>query len=283
MRASSPTASPGGHHDVAQSAVAISNNNGEPHDYNQSARDFTVGADFEKTQLAKELKIVFEEASHKFGFDPSLHQVLDYGSGPGLMALPVAKEEIRIDCYDPSPNMIEQARITFDTAEFDKNIRRNRLVTDTAELEQGSYKIVMVNFVHQCISTKKELSELFRKVRGLLRNDGVLVVMGAHPDYLHVPHAGCHYNVANSADLEDGDKYTGFLRNTRGKPSYMLNGDYFWKINTLHNLADVEGFEEKGRVDIADFDTLARSASRVPAYFRMTFVPHRSPALTGGK
>lgn len=236
-----------------------------------ASRVFADAALFEKTNIIlPTLREVFARACNEHGFNPGKHKILDIGCGPFFIGLGICADGTRVDGYDPEPAMIDVARGVVEDSPAFSDKEKPILTTDMDELTVP-YRMAMLNFVHQTCSTKNELSTLFNQVYDLVEDGGLLVVTGAHPDFLHDKHAACEYDVADSEKLKDGDVYTGRIYDALGKTKFNLTGDHFWTFETLQGVAKKEGFCVKTTSNIDDKPSLSRPASKTPPYFLMTF------------
>jgi|GEM_PF-1806441 len=249
------------------------NDNNLHHDYKIGAGQFELGASNEKMNIiGPELVSTFDmlRASHRFYFEKD--KVIDIGCGPGLLMMPLLTHGINVEGFDPTEEMIQSARASLEGAVFGDGKDKNKvkLTNSIDTLAKESYAAGMLNFVTQTCETKKELKTLFQQAHGLIKDGGVLIVTGAHPEHLHFKHANCEYDVEDSSKMVDGQRYTGRIISDRGTAIYHLSGDYFWHLRTMQKVAEGVGFVHEDTRKIADKGTYVRKASPVPPYFMMT-------------
>ena len=240
--------------------------------YNDSAKQFADAVMFEKAAIiAPALQRAFERAVHwDNNFDPQKDKIIDIGCGPFLLALPFLTKGIHVDGVDIAPNMLEQAQKTL-ARNANVPVNGTRLVDNFNNLAKGAYSFAMMNFVHQCCVNRSELDALFRQANELLKAGSSLVLIGSHPDFLHVPHSACAYNVAHGKRLADGELYTGTIYNYQADETFDLKGDYYWSKKTLLEAGRGAGFEVEVVEPIEDLPSLRRPKSKEPAYIMMIF------------
>lgn len=250
------------------------------HSYDRHASDFARAASFEKSSIiGPEIQAEVEKVTERIVFRKGRHKIVDIGCGPFLLSAPFVREGFHVDGVDPSQDMLTVAKNTINL--FENNIREVRpslldgtkgirLVKTTKELKQNSYKIALLNFVHQCAPDEHSLVKIFEQAAGLLRENSRLIITGAHPDYLHEKHSCCEYDVTDPLTMNNGDAYTGRIFNDMGVPTYELSGDHFWSLDSLQHIASRTGFSVKELREIDDKKTTGRNASKTPAYFLMS-------------
>lgn len=266
--------------EIASEMTVINGNNASIDQYEREAHRFADAVHFEKTSIvAPAIKEAFNRAVHDGTFMPKHDRIVDIGCGPFFLALPFLKDGNHVDGIDSAAAMRDAAKKTLKNSNVP--INGCRLVASSAELNEGDYSFGMLNFVHQCAATRGDLVEMFEQASSLLKPGSHMVLTSAHPRYLHVPHSACVYDVADSNALQDGDVYTGAIYDTMGNKAFQLEGDHFWSVDTLIDTSKEAGFRLLNLVDIADKDSLARTASREPAYMIMTFSKQREKTRPG--
>tara|TARA_B100001750_G_scaffold196580_1_gene168816 strand:+ start:1126 stop:1938 length:813 start_codon:yes stop_codon:yes gene_type:complete len=245
------------------------------HDYDQFADKFAKAAGHEKREIIHPaIAQAFTSIAAHGHFNPKDDKIVDYGCGPFTLSIPFLRWGVTVDGVDTSSEMLKTARETLTSwrEEFSPDAQRVadqvRLVQSAADLKKDDYQLAMMNFVHQCAPDVFSLRKMFGDVAGTLKSGGNLIITGAHPEYLHQPHACCEYDVEDSSILKDGQPYTGRIFDETGKSVYELKGDYFWSMNAIISSAAYHNFRFVSSTSINDVATQARKASD-PAYFLM--------------
>lgn len=246
----------------------------QQHDYNKGTELFTRAVGHEKLSIiSPAIRALFKRLSNVDNQIPSKNpRILDIGCGPFLLSIPFIRDGIHVDGVDTSDKMITVARKTLEdskdklpsTAPLDKV----RLVSSMDDINEETYDVAMMNFVHQCAPSRIALNKLFQKAAEKVKPGGHLIITGAHPEYLHMSHACCEYDVKEGQSLQDGDMYTGRIFDETGKATYELAGDYFWSIDAITSSANSSGFRLSSVNPIDDIETPYREAQS-PAYFIM--------------
>ncbi len=247
------------------------------HDYGCNPALFTQAALAEKQSIiAPALLEAFtsatpSDASSVDRFDKDKHMMIDIGCGPFMLGIPFLRKGITVHGVDIEHEMLLQAQATLIQCGF--NDSSIKLYSDYSGIGKSRYKVGMMNFVHQCCADRESLTALFEQARYLISKGGKLLLTGTHPDYLHVPHSFCEYDVKDSSKMKDGDPYTGRIFDGMGNSTYELKGDYYWSINTITEVAKDVGFNLLEAKSVNDKTTLvsSRVASESPAYMLMTF------------
>ncbi len=246
------------------------------HNYDEGSGLFARAVGHEKLAIIlPAIRSEFNRIVASNGFSPETDKVLDFGCGPFSLSIPFIRDLIHVDGVDSSLEMLNTAKETIEqwkpkfTAQAVEIMEQVKLTSSASEIRDEDYQLAMMNFMHQCASTPKELKRYFRDVSDKMKDGGHLIITGAHPEFLHNPHACCEYDVKDSSKLSDGDVYTGRIFNETGESVYELKSDYYWSFNAITEAANDGGDLRLISVtEVDDKETAARQANS-PAYFLM--------------
>lgn len=246
------------------------------HDYNVNTTLFARISYRENMVIVfPAVETVFQRAIRDKSFNIEKDKILDFGCGAGTVSIGFLRNGINVDMFDPSTEMIKTADRILKEASFSNSTKdpEYRLTDHIENFDNGSFAFAMMCFVHQIAESKKELTTLFEAVGQKIKNKGMLVIVGAHPSYLHIPHSSCEYDVINSDDLKDGDTYTGRLYDELGHSTYDLKCEHFWSVPTLISIAHKSGFSITAAEEIADpISGVSRKSSKEPPFIMLSFL-----------
>ena len=244
-----------------------------PHDYDKGTNLFARAVGHEKLSIiSPAIRALFRRLSNVGQINKENARILDIGCGPFILSIPFLRDGIIVDGVDTSEEMLTVARKTVEdsreklsaTAPLDDV----KLVSSMDLVDDESYDMAMMNFVHQCAPNKIALNKMFQKAAEKVKKGGHLIITGAHPEFLHLEHPCCEYDIKNDEELSDGDMYTGRIFDESGNATYELKGDYFWNIGTISDSAESSGFKLSSVNPVDDIETPYRDAES-PAYFIM--------------
>jgi len=245
----------------------------EEHNYDSGANLFARTVGHEKLSIiSPAIRGLFKELAQNDQISQGGVNILDIGCGPFVLSIPFLRDGHHVDGVDTSEKMLAVAKKTLEASKKKlpdiAPLDRVKLVGNIDLIDDASYDVAMMNFMHQCAPNRVELNKIFQKAAEKIKPNGHLILTGAHPEFLHFAHACCEYDVDDSRKLNDGDKYTGRIFNEDGESTYELQGDYFWNIDTVSDSAKSSGFRLSSVSPIKDIETPYRKA-KSPAYFIM--------------
>ena len=126
----------------------------------------------EDLKLASYDKTLLEELG-----DVKDKKILDYGSGPGVLALALKKLGANITAYDINLEMSQKAG---------EKIGKENSFSDLGLLEKSSFDIIICNLV-LCIVSEDEAKNVVDSIRGLLKPNGVVYIGFCNPKIHNVP------------------------------------------------------------------------------------------------
>ncbi len=97
--------------------------------------------------------------------------ILDYGAGPGVLALELAKHGAEVKVYDINPEMRRQAGI---------KIGNSNVYENTFEIPEKKFDVVICNLV-LCIVDESEVCRILRNIKRVLKPEGVAYVGFCNP------------------------------------------------------------------------------------------------------
>lgn len=244
--------------------------------YDAEPDSFMRAAGFEKTSIiAPVLRDIFELVVNDGKFEIGSDRILDIGCGPMLLALPFLTQGIEVDGIDTSENMLRTAARTLQGSHIRVNGRavnvsvQNRTIASSKDVEPD-YAFAMMNFTHNTAHDFESLSALFKLASSAMKDGGRLVIVAAHPEYLHVPHAAYECDVDARAQLNDGDQYETRIYSDNNDVLFSVR-DHFWSTGSVIKAAEAAGLSFISADNIEDKDAMLRPASRLPAYQAMLF------------
>ena len=138
-----------------------------------SARWHEVAKDLEAEQLkvASYDHVIFDRLKSVEG-----KRWLDYGSGPGVLALACKKLGVDVFTYDINPEMNQKCA---------EKIGKRRVFQKLREMRGQLFDIITCNLV-LCIVTEKEVKHISEQIRKLLRKDGAALIGFCNPQIFDV-------------------------------------------------------------------------------------------------
>ena len=286
----SPSGSPAAHTAVVPMEVELVLNRLAGHvaevetAYDAEPDSFTRAAGFEKTSIiAPVLREIFELVVNDGKFEIGKDRILDIGCGPMLLALPFLTQGVEVDGIDTSENMLRTAARTLQGSRINVNGRpvkvnvQNRTISSSSDVEP-QYAFAMMNFTHNTASDFESLASLFKLAASAMKDGGRLVIVAAHPEYLHVPHAAYECDVDSRAQLNDGDEYETRIYGYNNDVLFSVR-DHFWSTDSVIKAANAAGLSFISADNVDDEAAMLRPASRLPAYQAMLF---KKPSFPNG-
>lgn len=229
---------------------------------------------WEKNLLAPELKALFNAVSINIGFDKSSQRVVNIGCGAAHDSIPLLRDGIIIDGIDRSTSMlrIAEENINSDEEITEYTKKKIRLVPSFSELQDQSYAIALMDFVHQGANSIEELGTLFFNASRIIQKSGYLIVVGEHPDHLNKKHSLYKCLTAIDSPLKDGDRYNSSIINPSTKEQHHFAGSAsYWSTSTLDRVAGQNDLVLANKKDIHDPHICTRGTDGFPGYQALIF------------
>ncbi len=123
--------------------------------------------------------------------------ILDYGAGPGVLALALIKMGADTRVWDISPEMREQAARKI-TAEY---------VYDSIDnIPDNVFDVIICNLV-LCIVPEDEVRQILRNMSKMLSDDGYAYVGFCNPLLFNVKETNLDFRIPTGASYEDNHEY----------------------------------------------------------------------------
>ena len=123
--------------------------------------------------------------------------VLDYGAGPGILALAVKRLGGNIKVYDINPEMREKAAQKIG----DENIYNN-----VEKIPKDFFDIVICNLV-LCINPDEEVKNIVRNISKILSNSGSAYIGFCNPKIFNITESNLDFRFPTGNKYEDNHRY----------------------------------------------------------------------------
>jgi SAM-dependent methyltransferase len=157
-------------------------------EWNVVARDL----EFEKLKLKSYDQTLLQELG-----DFKDSSVLDYGSGPGVLAFALKKLGVSVKVYDINPEMRERAT---------ELIGLENVYDRTEDIPEGSFDLVVCNLV-LCIVSDSEVEAILSKIKTALRLTGFAYVGFCNPKIHNVAESQLDFRFFSGRPYEENHSY----------------------------------------------------------------------------
>ncbi|MEM7701441.1 MAG: methyltransferase domain-containing protein [Pseudomonadota bacterium] len=190
----------------------------------QDAKAFNETVDHEKDNiLAPALKKLFSDLD---GIETG-SAMLDYGCGTFRLSQPLREAGYEgIVGYDIDNAMLREAKLFY-------RHKRLPLTRDFTTFSRGQFDLVFLSFVHQYAPDSEKLERMFVEASSVLRDDGVLVVVGADPRQ-YGKRWSCMEVRANEKKL--GAPIDTTIYSFDGRELYKPDKDHYWSIGSINRI-----------------------------------------------
>lgn len=129
--------------------------------------------------------------------DVSEKKVLDYGAGPGVLALGVKKMSGKIKVWDINPEMREKSKA---------KIGAENVYDQISDAPINYFDIVICNLV-LCIVPEDEVKSIIKNIKDLLNETGVVFVGFCNPKIYNVAESNLDFRFPTGNKYEDNHNY----------------------------------------------------------------------------
>ena len=123
--------------------------------------------------------------------------VLDYGAGPGVLALTLSKLGANVKVYDLSEEMQTLAG---------EKIGNENVYKTHSQIPNSCFDYVICNLV-MCIVEEQEVANISRNIKAALKNDGTAYVGFCNPKIFDVPESALDFRDQNGNSYDDNHIY----------------------------------------------------------------------------
>lgn len=123
--------------------------------------------------------------------------VLDYGAGPGILALGIKKMGGNIKVWDIDPEMRRIAG---------EKIGQENVYERLEDVPRNFFDIIICNLV-LCINPEDEVKNIMRNIRNELNNTGFVYVGFCNPKIFQVPESALDFRFATGAAYKENHDY----------------------------------------------------------------------------
>ncbi|MBI2631693.1 class I SAM-dependent methyltransferase [Candidatus Pacearchaeota archaeon] len=114
-------------------------------------------------------------------------KILDYGAGPGVLALAMKKLGAKVKVYDISPDMLRKAGA---------KIGNENVYEDIKDVPEDYFDFVICNLV-LCIVNDKEVENIAKNIKKALKNEGVVYIGFCNPKICDVKESQLDFRFNN--------------------------------------------------------------------------------------
>lgn len=123
--------------------------------------------------------------------------VLDYGSGPGVLALAISKLGGNIKAYDISPEMREKAAAKIGT---------ENVYNTVEEIPKNYFDVIICNLV-LCIVPEDEVRKIVANIKSLLSDKGFALIGFCNPRIFDVRESNLDFRFPTGANYDTNHDY----------------------------------------------------------------------------
>ncbi len=124
-------------------------------------------------------------------------KVLDYGAGPGVLALAIKRLGGDIVVYDINPDMLKSAG---------EKIGSENIFHSIGEIPQNTFDIVICNLV-VCIVSEDEVKEIVHNITAALNTDGTAYIGFCNPKIFNIPESNLDLRFQTGDGYEVNHRY----------------------------------------------------------------------------
>ena len=123
--------------------------------------------------------------------------ILDYGAGPGVLALAVSKLGGNIKAYDINSEMREKSRL---------KIGKKNIYNSVEEIPKNYFDIVICNLV-LCIVPEDEVKKIVTNIKSLLNDKGFALIGFCNPKIFNVKESNLDFRFPTGDNYESNHQY----------------------------------------------------------------------------
>lgn len=127
----------------------------------------------------------------------SKKNILDYGAGPGILALALQKLGANIKVYDINPEMRKNAG---------KKIGKSNVYSDINKIPQNHFNVIICNLV-LCIVPEQEVKFILSNMKNLTKQDGTVYIGFCNPKIFNVPESNLDFRFTTGKKYAENHEY----------------------------------------------------------------------------
>ncbi|MBI3458717.1 class I SAM-dependent methyltransferase [Candidatus Azambacteria bacterium] len=225
----------------------------------------TVGSYFEAADITNE-EINFPAIVRGIG-DIEGQTILDYGCGNGRFSRKIELMKAkRVIGVDREQSMIDLARKSNPDSQIEYHVN---LEGTMAFLEDNSVDKVMANLVFMMSPTKEDMSQAFREVQRVLKENGIFVYLVTHSAFIEKGAPDYRNQFDEPFDYFAEEKpYRFILLDSQGKEINEKFYDYHYTLATYLNMAIQSGFTIVGVEEVGYNDSNVAERHKISQEFQ---------------